>query len=150
MFDRVGCPRRAIILYEGRSKCLGPACRSCVLRISSGGVNMSHDRDFAAGWLDSSVNEFLNDFPSAYGRLKYSLITSIDSNTNPASLIDISPELAPLLAEVRPLGQGLLVLTKRLLDQNRGKQIFFGFDEIWFSPRRFDRAETDVGLDRRP
>jgi hypothetical protein len=97
-------------------------------------MKMVSYRDYTAGWLDSSIESFLSDLPATYDRLKFCLLTCIDSNTNPGSLLDRSPELAPLKPEARVVGQGLLVPTRRLLEADRARRIFFGFDEIWFFP----------------
>ncbi len=91
-------------------------------------------KDYVAGWLNLSVSHFLNDFPSTYERMQYSLITCVDSNKNPASLLEQSPELELLRPGARSLGQGLLVPTKKILAAHHHNKMFFGFDEIWFFP----------------
>ena len=37
---------------------------------------------YTAGWLDCSVQEFLEGFPKRARATKYALVTSLDSNTD--------------------------------------------------------------------
>jgi hypothetical protein len=89
---------------------------------------------YIAGWLNSSIHEFFEASAPAFSGGDFALITSIDSNTDLASLSGGAPELMPLLAEARPLGRGLLLPAKRLLEIDSRDQVFFGFDEVWFFP----------------
>jgi len=100
--------------------------------------------DYVSGWLNLSVSDWLEKFPTTYEKLKYSLITCVDSNKNPASLVQTSPELELLRPDARPLGQGLLVPTRKVLEANQNRRIFFGFDEIWFFPSEpsFPKPDT--------
>ena len=91
-------------------------------------------KDYVAGWLGLSLSDLLDGFPRSYERLTYCLIGCIDSNKNPVSLLQISPELEPLRPSARTLGQGLLVPTEALLTACSHSPIFFGFDELWFFP----------------
>jgi len=91
-------------------------------------------RNYVAGWLDSSIHDFFGAFPRKFSSLEFALITCVDSNPDPASLLETSPALKSLATEARPLGRGLLVPTRRLLEIEAGDQIFFGFDEVWFFP----------------
>ena len=93
-----------------------------------------HYEDYVAGWLDSSIHEFLEVFPASSKKMDYALITCLDSNLNPATLLHKSPELKPLAPMAQLLGRGLLVPTKALLEVNSRNQLFFGFDELWFFP----------------
>ena len=52
-------------------------------------------KEYVAGWLDSSVHDFLAVLSPAAG-MKYALITCLDSNPKPASLLNTSPELKPI------------------------------------------------------
>jgi len=91
-------------------------------------------KDYLAGWMDSTVHEFLHALSEATADTRYALITCLDSNPNPASLLKTSPELKPLRASSSALGTGILVPTSRLLSASSRQQIFFGFDELWFFP----------------
>lgn len=93
-------------------------------------------KDYVAGWLDSSIHDFLEVLSPRTVRTKYALITCLDSNPNPASLLDKSPELKSIANEMEVLGTGLLLPTKLLLEIDSGRRIFFGFDEVWFFPNK--------------
>jgi len=93
-------------------------------------------KDYVAGWLDSSIHDFLKVLsPSASGT-KYALITCLDSNSNLTSLRDKSPELKSIASKLQILGSGLLLPTELLLEIDSGNRIFFGFDEVWFFPNK--------------
>jgi hypothetical protein len=94
---------------------------------------MVHYQQYVAGWLESSIHDFLALVPPDPRSMKYTLITCLDSNREPASLID-SRHLKPLAAEAKVTGSGLLFSTKRLFDVHSQNPIFFGFDEVWFFP----------------
>jgi hypothetical protein len=66
------------------------------------------------------------------GNSKYALITCLDSDPNPASLREKSPELKSIANKLDVVGTGLLLPTKLLLETDSSKRIFFGFDEVWF------------------
>jgi hypothetical protein len=91
-------------------------------------------KDYIAGWLDSSIHDFLGVFPPDDAIVRYALITSLDSNCAPASLRKKSPELKSLASKARTLGTGLLLPTQLLRKANSRGRILFGFDEIWFFP----------------
>jgi hypothetical protein len=91
-------------------------------------------KDYVAGWLDSSIHDFLEVLSLDDATSKYALITCLDSNCAPASLRKKSPELRFLGSKARTLGTGLLLPTKRLLEANSRSRILFGFDEMWFFP----------------
>jgi hypothetical protein len=91
-------------------------------------------KDYVAGWLDSSIRDFFKSLSPRPGAMRFALVTCLDSNRRPTSLLKKSPELRPLAAEARPLGGGLLLPTKVLLEADHHQQLFFGFDEVWFFP----------------
>ena len=93
-----------------------------------------HYRDYVAGWLDCSIHDFLEVFPSNSKTMSYALITCLDSNLEPSSMLQKSPELQSLAKTAMPLGKGFLLPTRPLLETDSAKQIFFGFDEVWFFP----------------
>jgi hypothetical protein len=93
-------------------------------------------KDYVAGWLDSSIHDFLEVFPPSFTSMDYALITCLDSNPNLDSLLSYSPELAALAGEGQPLEKGLLVPTKLLLEVQSRNKLFFGFDELWFFPSK--------------
>jgi hypothetical protein len=89
-------------------------------------------KNYVAGWLDSSIHDFLDVLRPITASTRFALITSLDSNPNPASLRVKSPELRPIVRKTSVVGTGLLLRTELLLEASSEKQIFFGFDEIWF------------------
>jgi hypothetical protein len=91
-------------------------------------------KHYIAGWLDSSIRDFLEAVPPRFDSMRYALITCLDSNRKPESLLKKSPELHSIATEARSLGGGLLLPTKALLTTESQSQLFFGFDEIWFFP----------------
>ena len=93
-------------------------------------------KDYVAGWLDSSIHDFLKVLSPNDPCTKYALITCLDSNLEPASIRDKSPELKSLSRKVQVLGSGLLLPTDLLLKTDARNQIFFGFDEVWFFPNK--------------
>jgi hypothetical protein len=89
-------------------------------------------KGYVAGWLDSSIHDFLEVLPPSAASTKYALITCLDSNPKPASLRETSPELRSIAKKVDVMGTGLLLPTKLLLETDSSQRIFFGFDEVWF------------------
>jgi hypothetical protein len=87
---------------------------------------------YIAGSLDSSIHEFLGELPRTSKESKSAVITCLDSNPRPASLLKKSPELKSLARTAHRLGNGLLLSTRRLLEVESRHRLFFGFDEIWF------------------
>jgi hypothetical protein len=95
---------------------------------------MTRFEEFSAGWINSSIHDFLMGIDRPPESMVFALITMVDSSPDPAALVKISPLLKQLEADVRTLGTGLLVETRRLLEVERQKPVFFGFDELWFFP----------------
>ncbi|MHB1424204.1 MAG: hypothetical protein ACYC3I_13595 [Gemmataceae bacterium] len=91
-------------------------------------------KDYVAGWLDSSIQDFLDIFSHDDSTAKYALVACLDSNRDLASLLKKSPELKSLTSKSRTLGTGLLLPTEVLLQANSRSRILSGFDEIWFFP----------------
>ena len=94
---------------------------------------MVNYQDYVAGWLDSSVLDFLQVFPANSESMKYALITCLDSDLQPMSLLKKSPAFSFITTNAQPLGKALVVPTRSLLKTDFN-QVFFGFDEIWFFP----------------
>jgi hypothetical protein len=99
-------------------------------------VGIVSNEDYVAGWLDSSIHDFLKVLPPTTASTKYALITCLDSNLNPASLRNKSPELNAIAPKSTILGSGLLLSTDLLLESDSSSRIFFGFDEVWFFPSK--------------
>jgi hypothetical protein len=99
-------------------------------------VKIVSSKDYVAGWLDTTIHDFLKVLSPSAASTKYALITCLDSNPNPASLRSKSPELKPIGSKLQVLGDGLLLPTKLLLETDSRSQVFFGFDEVWFFPSR--------------
>jgi hypothetical protein len=51
-------------------------------------------RDYVAGWLDSTIHDFLDVLSPDAAITRYALITCLDSNPNPATLPDRKPGIA--------------------------------------------------------
>ncbi len=100
-------------------------------------------KNYVAGWLDSSIREFFDLFPRESARMRYALVTCLDSRPNPASLLHESPELEPLIADGELLEGDLLIPTNKLLFDRFHHKIFFGFDEIWFFERRITEPKPE-------
>lgn len=105
---------------------------------------VSHEK-YVAGWLDSSIGEFLETFPRDFASLKYALITCLDSNADPASLLETSPALHSIQHESKRLGQGLLLPSRILFRDEMADEIFFGFDEVWFFPHELREPKPTGG-----
>jgi hypothetical protein len=136
-----------IMAPESRTRMIGIGsriprfgCRAAPLQSPKKGNEMSSrivaDRDYVAGWLDSSVHDFLGVLAPSDGSMKYALITCLDSNPNPGSLRNTSPELKRFSRSLKVLETGLLLPAKALLETEPSKPIFFGFDELWFFPTK--------------
>jgi hypothetical protein len=106
-------------------------------------MKMIHYKDYVAGWLDSSIHDVLQALPNGSKTISFALITCLDSNLQPASLLEKSPELRPLVPHAKSLGTGLLVPTKLLLEAHASHQLFFGFDEICFFPTKQIKPKPD-------
>ncbi len=102
--------------------------------MKNGNNGMISYKDYVAGWFDSSIRNFLEHFPRHSRSMDFALITSLDSNLAPSSLLDKSPELKPIAHDAKRLDAGILLPTALMLEADASKQIFFGFDEVWFFP----------------
>src|SRR2546428_5468474 len=93
--------------------------------------NMVRYNEYVAGWLDSSIRDFLAAFPRSSENAAYALITCLDSGLDPASLLKKNPNLRMALNGVNMLKKGVIVPLKVLQKANLRDQLFVGFDEIW-------------------
>jgi hypothetical protein len=100
--------------------------------------------DYVAGWLDSSIHDFLDAWAPHAANAKYALITCLHSNPDPASLRKKSRHVPPIAPSARVLGTGLLLPTGLLLEAEARGRIFFGFDEVWFFPSNDIEPKPDV------
>lgn len=87
---------------------------------------------YVAGWLNSTITDFLEAFPRGLETAKYALITCLDSNPAPALLLKNNADLRAAMNGVIKLQKGVLVPAKSLHKANLRAQLFAGFDEIWF------------------
>jgi hypothetical protein len=94
---------------------------------------MKLSNNYLGGWLDSSIRNFLYTIEPPSASMRYALVTCLDSSTDIKHMIKKSSALKPLEKEGKIVGKSLLIETKKLLDAERNRRIFFGFDEIWFS-----------------
>jgi hypothetical protein len=98
---------------------------------------------YVAGWLDSSIRDFLEAFPPRLDSMKYVLVTCLDSSLKPETFLEESAELRSLARQVRVVGDGLLLSTKVLLEADSSSPLFFGFDEVWFFPGEVRKPKPD-------
>jgi hypothetical protein len=89
---------------------------------------------YTTGWFDTSIHDFLISLHEVPPSMVGSLITVLDSSTEPSSLLETSPHLRGIRPMIHVVGKGLYVSTRELLKAERKNRIFFGFDEIWFFP----------------
>lgn len=95
---------------------------------------MTKQANYLAGWIDTTIHDFLIDLDGPTSSLGYALITCLDSDCNIPSLMQTSKHLRKLKGKVQLVGQGLLLTTRQLLTAERHNRLFFGFDEVWFFP----------------
>jgi len=88
-------------------------------------------KEYVAGWLDSSIPNLLAAFPPNLVSHSFALITCLDSNPGPASLLEKIPFFRDTLGAVGH-ANGLLMPARMLQEPSIREQLFFGFDEIWF------------------
>lgn len=93
-----------------------------------------HYKEYVAGWLDTSIHDFLGVFQPDSRAGEFALITCLDSDSNPKSLLKKSRELAIAMKDAKPVKSGLLLPAKLLHAASFRDQVFFGFDEVWFFP----------------
>jgi hypothetical protein len=91
-------------------------------------------KDYVAGWLAGSINDFIKVFPKQSRTMEYALISRLDSESDIVSLRRSCKELGFLADNGRFVGKGLLVPTRRLREVNSEHQVFLGFDEVFFFP----------------
>jgi hypothetical protein len=91
-------------------------------------------KPYVAGWLQSSVEDFLALFPQKSEGATYALITCMDSNTDPGSLFRRDASLRSALNGATTVKKGLLVPSSVLHKPGVRSKLFVGFDEIWFFP----------------
>jgi hypothetical protein len=87
-----------------------------------------------AGWLDSSIHDFLEAFADVPDSTAYALVTCLDSQPNTASLLRRSPDLRSVARKCQLVGHAILLPTATLLEANAQTPLFTGFDEVWFFP----------------
>ena len=95
---------------------------------------MSGQSDYMAGWIDTSVHDFLQEIEEPTSSMKYALITYLDSSPDVASIFKKSDQFSHLKEKMKAVGAGALLTTRQLLAAQRQRRIFFGFDEVWFFP----------------
>src|SRR5438309_6125790 len=97
------------------------------MRNRQGRLTMVQYQGYVAGWLDSSIHDLLRILPPRSKSTTYALITCLDSNCDPRSLLDKRPELQSLATDAQPLGNGLLLPTKLLVEADSRRQLLVGF-----------------------
>src|SRR5436309_1476581 len=94
--------------------------------------NMVHYKEYVAGWLDSSIEDFLAELPRNSGHAAYVLITCLDSSFKVASLLKKNSSLRAVMNGVKTVKKGAIVPLKLLQKASLRDALFVGFDEIWF------------------
>ena len=91
-------------------------------------------KEYMAGFVWTTINNFLDDLDEPSPSMSYALVTYLDSNPDVSSVFRDNESLVRYQSIMTPIGPGALFSTHKLVDANRRQRIFFGFDEIWFSP----------------
>src|SRR5579863_6058911 len=89
---------------------------------------------YVAGWINTSIDDCLEAFPLNAKSLAYALITCLDSNPAPMAVVKKNPAFKRALNGVKPFGSGFLVASETLRRTGVRRQLFVGFDEVWFFP----------------
>ena len=100
---------------------------------------------FVKGWVDCSIHQFLQGIDRIPSRMKWTIISCLDSCPDVCSLVQKSQHLSKLKGGYKPFGQAIVVKTQTLLQVNRRDRIFFGFDEIWFRGQPDPPSDQDLG-----
>ena len=104
---------------------------------------MSGPADYIAGWIDTTIHDFLSGVEQPAAGMAYALITCLDSSFDVGSFWDRHADLSALKGKAEVVGEGLLLPTSHLLDIDSRTRLFRGFDEVWFFPRRGVTAKPD-------
>jgi hypothetical protein len=97
-------------------------------------MNVPARADYFAGWIDTTIHDFLLKVQEPSSSMAYALITCLDSSVDLPALVRTSSPLRELEGRSEIVGQGLLLKTRHLLNAVRQNRIFYGYDEIWFFP----------------
>jgi hypothetical protein len=97
--------------------------------------------EYVAGWIDTTIHDFLSEIEEPSSSMGYVLITCLDSCFDVASLVKQSDHLAGLNGQCRRMGNSVWLTIRQLLAAERRGRIFFGFDEIWFFPHPPNRPK---------
>ncbi len=87
---------------------------------------------YRSGWIDTTIHDFLSEIDDPPSSMAYALVTCLDSSFDVASLASRNPKLKGLKEHGKPLGQGVLLSSRRLIALERRQRMLFGFDEVWF------------------
>ena len=88
-------------------------------------TTLLHYKDYVAGWLDSSVHDSLEVFLGGSASTAFALITCLDSNLDPQSLLARNADLQCVLKGAKPLGKGLLLPSRRLQEADFARSALF-------------------------
>lgn len=98
-------------------------------------MTMPKSSQYRAGWIDTTIHDFLYEIEDPPSSMAYALVTCLDSSFDVASLAKQNPQLMGLKRHGREVGQGVLLSSRRLIAMERRQRLFFGFDEVWFFTR---------------
>jgi hypothetical protein len=90
--------------------------------------------DYMAGWINTTIHDFLEEIDEPTSSMRYALITYLDSSSEVSSIFTKGKHLIDLRSKYRAIGTGALLTTRQLIAAQRQRRIFFGFDEVWFFP----------------
>lgn len=89
--------------------------------------------EYTSGWVDTTMHDFLSAMDTSPGS-RYALITCLDSCFDLAPVVDANPKLQELKrrGKLEIIGDSISLATRDLLEAQRQRRLFFGFDELWF------------------
>ena len=92
---------------------------------------------YVAGWLNSSMDDFLGVLAPNAASTKYVLIYPSRQQSGRGFVTrQKARKLKSLVKESQIVRRGLLLPTQILLETDSRNQVFFGFDEVWFFPNK--------------
>lgn len=91
--------------------------------------------------LNGSICDYLSEMHKVPKSMRYALITSLDSEINPASFLENNKLFDN--KDASALGLGIFLPTEMLMQDKFFENIFFGFDEIWFFPEKINNPKPN-------
>ena len=85
---------------------------------------MQKSSPYTAGWIDTTIHDFLSEIDSPPHSMAYVLITCLDSSSDVASIFENNPALQSFRGAAKIVGKGVLLPTRRLAAIDRFAQAF--------------------------